>query len=126
MSLRATPGDWEIAVVDVETRETHTLTSNAARDAAPTWSPDGRRIAFASDRDGFHGLFVVDASGGAPVRLATQPAATSAVQWSPQGRDIVFAAGDYGSRRILTMGADGGGLRALLTGGEAPATASAP
>ena len=47
------------------------LTSNAAYDTAPFWSPDGTRIAFTSDRDGSPDVFIVAANGGTPVRITT-------------------------------------------------------
>ena len=47
------------------------LTSNAAYDAYPVWSPDGRKLAFASAREGSLDVYVMDATGGAPKRLTT-------------------------------------------------------
>jgi len=49
----------------------HQLTSNAAYDAYPVWSPSGQRIAFASAREGSLDVFVIDKDGGAPTRLTT-------------------------------------------------------
>jgi Tol biopolymer transport system component len=40
------------------------LTHNPARDFAPAWSPDGRKIAFASTRDGNPEIYVMNADGG--------------------------------------------------------------
>lgn len=51
------------------------LTSSPAYDTAPVWSPDGTKIAFASDREGSLDIFIVDADGGTPVRLTTNSAA---------------------------------------------------
>jgi Tol biopolymer transport system component len=39
------------------------LTNNPAADDVPSWSPDGRRIAFASDRDGNREIYVMNADG---------------------------------------------------------------
>ena len=47
------------------------LTTNDAHDTRPIWSPDGKRIAFASDRLGGMDIYVVDKNGGVPVRLTT-------------------------------------------------------
>lgn len=57
------------------------LTSNPAYDSAPFWSPDGKRIAFSSDRDGSTDVFVVDAAGGTPVRLTTHSGSESPLGW---------------------------------------------
>jgi Tol biopolymer transport system component/C-terminal processing protease CtpA/Prc len=47
------------------------LTTNKAYDSYPIWSPDGKHIAFSSDREGSQDIFVVDANGGTPKRLTT-------------------------------------------------------
>lgn len=45
------------------------LTSNAAYDTAPVWSPDSKQIAFSSDREGTDDLYIMPAEGGTPKRL---------------------------------------------------------
>lgn len=63
----------EIYVVDVGGGNLRRLTTSVANEASPTWSPDGRRIAFVSDRSGRNDheyeLYVVEAGGGDPRRL---------------------------------------------------------
>ena len=49
----------------------HQLTSNAAYDAYPVWSPNGQNIAFASAREGSLDVFIVGKDGGTPKRLTT-------------------------------------------------------
>ena len=49
------------------------LTNNPADDRSPTWSPDGRRIAFVSDRDGNHEIYVMNADGTGQTRLTDTP-----------------------------------------------------
>ena len=50
------------------------LTTNAAYDAVPVWSPDGQQIAFASDREGSFDVYVIHRQGGTPKRLTTHSA----------------------------------------------------
>src|SRR5207237_8739604 len=73
-----------IFTVAVGGRSARRVTSpgTSAFDRSPSWSPDGRSIAF--DRRG--GVFVVDARGGEPRRVA----AGRAPAWSPAGRLIAF------------------------------------
>jgi TolB protein len=63
----------EIYVVDADGGHLRRLTTSVANEASPTWSPDGERIAFVSDRSGRNDheleLYVVDARGGDPRRL---------------------------------------------------------
>jgi TolB protein len=48
------------------------LTRDPAYDADPAWSPDGRKIAFVSNRDGKYGIYVMNADGSGEQRLAQQ------------------------------------------------------
>ena len=47
------------------------ITTNPAHDTRPMWSPDGQKIAFASDRLGGMDIYIVDKEGGVPTRLTT-------------------------------------------------------
>ena len=51
--------------------EARQLTTNAAFDSYPIWSLDGKKIAFASNREGSMDVYVINANGGAPTRLTT-------------------------------------------------------
>lgn len=82
------------------------LTSNTAYDYKPVWSPDGSRIAFASNREGSMDIYVIDASGGEPRRLTTNSANETPITWSddthilfkssvmPSAESIIFS-GSY-------------------------------
>src|SRR5262249_3098451 len=66
----------------------------AKRDASPRWSPDGRRLAFTSNRDGDSAaLFVIPTEGGDAKKLAEfSKESIDDVAWSPSGDRIVFSA----------------------------------
>lgn len=53
--------------------EARQLTTNTAYDQKPVWSPDGRLIAFASNRDGQMGIYTMTANGGAPKKVVSGP-----------------------------------------------------
>jgi len=68
------------------------LTMNPAYDFSPVWSPDGKHIAFASDRYGNFDIFVMPAEGGAPTRLTFHSAAQVPNSFTPDGQYVVFSA----------------------------------
>jgi dipeptidyl aminopeptidase/acylaminoacyl peptidase len=71
------------------------LTSNRGGESAPSWSPDGSRLAFAARRDDDEvaQVYVLDvARGGDAQRVTSAPTAASAPRWSPDGRRLVYQA----------------------------------
>jgi tricorn protease len=70
----------------------HRLTDNIAREVYPRFSPDGKWIAFASNRYGNYDVFVVAASGGAPKRLTFHTGNDEVVGWTRDSQQIVFRA----------------------------------
>jgi tricorn protease len=69
------------------------ITQHEAHDVGPVFSPDGRWIAFSSNRHGQYDVFVSPAFGGKPRRLTFDSAPDMVVGWSPDGKNIVFASG---------------------------------
>jgi tricorn protease len=67
------------------------LTDNKARDIFPRFSPDGAWIAFSSNRDGNHDVFVIPAGGGRPRQLTFHTADDTVVGWSPDGKKVLFS-----------------------------------
>ncbi len=61
---------------------------------SPTWSPDGKRIAFVSNRDGSPQIYVMNSDGSAPKRLTFQGKYNTTPSWSPRGDLIAFTARD--------------------------------
>ena len=68
------------------------LTTNAAYDAYPVWSPDGKQIAFASDREGSLDVYIVDSRGGVPTRLTTHSANEIPVAFRDNGHVLYNSA----------------------------------
>ncbi|MDF1502962.1 S41 family peptidase [Roseisolibacter sp. H3M3-2] len=68
------------------------LTSHAANDVSPVWSPDGRRIAFASDRNGNYDVYVVGVGGGEPTRLTFHSAPEMPSAFTTDGARVLFTA----------------------------------
>ena len=81
---------FEIYVMDADGSNEERLTTNKAEDLYPAWSPDGEKIAFTSDRDGYIDIFVMNADGTAPKNLTNYISADVEPAWSPDGTKIVF------------------------------------
>src|SRR5262245_2347806 len=73
--------DLDLWVVDLDGRARQ-LTSGPGGDRAPRWAPDGRTIAFLSDRAGGDAIWTIGADGGSAERVAAT-AGASAFEWSP-------------------------------------------
>ena len=77
----------------------------------PSWSPNGKRITFASDRKGDLvniEIYVMDADGSNPQRLTENRVYDWQPSWSPDGERIAFVSDRDGNSEIYVMDADGG------------------
>ena len=86
-------------MVDVAGGEPVQLTDSPGRDATPAWSPDGRKIAFWSGRDGNAEIYVMNADGSDQTRLTDSPEADMNPAWSPDGSRITYGSGPNISTR---------------------------
>ena len=88
------------------------ITSGMGYDAQPTFSPDGSRIAYISDRSGSDNIWVVDAAGGEPKALTREREdAVSTPEWDPEGDYIMARRGG----RLWLYHEDGGSGLALTS-----------
>jgi tricorn protease len=68
------------------------LTAGPAHDTNPVWSPDGRLVAFSSDRYGHYDVFIVSSQGGATRRLTTYSTDAIPTAFTPDGQNVLFNA----------------------------------
>src|SRR6185436_10090296 len=123
-----------IYLFDVATKKLDRLTTSKYDESSPSWSPDGSRIAFTSnrnadpDRDPTSQIFVADAKAGS-AEMALTPITSrggrSRVEWSPDGKWITFLEGDekkwnaYGMEHLMLVSTDGKGTPARVQATEA-------
>ena len=68
------------------------ITTSSSYETNPIWSPDGKTLAFASDRNGNYDIYTVSAEGGVAQRVTTNSAYESPLAFSPDGKEIYFSA----------------------------------
>jgi len=108
--------DLHIWRADGHTAERHPV-SSTQNEYAARLSPDGRRIAFVSDRSGPEEIWVANADGSQPVQLTSFGWYSDAPCWSPDGRWIAFESHSLEGRwDIWVMDAAGGTPRQLTKG----------
>ena len=100
----------DIWVADEDGKNIQRLTVHKSRDIAPRFSPDGRSIAFSSDREGNMDVYVIPASGGAVKRLTIHSADETVLDWTPDGKGILFASqrGEDFMGKLYVVSVDGG------------------
>ena len=87
-------GQSDIWVYDIARNVGSRLTFDEAQDTHPVWSPDGKRIAFTSNRSGKRGIFVRQADGRGKVESLFSAEGNCEVEdWSHDGKYITFNAG---------------------------------
>ena len=106
---------FEIYVMDADGSNQRRLTNNRLHDGSPSWSPDGKRIVFVSNRDGNGEIYVMDADGGNQQNLTNNLSSDSSPCWSPDGKRIAFDSDREGrfNWEIYVMDADGGNQQNL-------------
>lgn len=83
------------------------LTNDPAEDNRPNWSPDGKKIAFTSDRTDSSEVYTSRPNGSMLRQLTDEPGFDGAANWSPDGRMIAFETERDGNGEIYKMRADG-------------------
>ena len=100
------------------------ISSNRTQEV-PQYSPDGKKIAFASDRSGGPQIWVCKSDASNPVQLTFMDASSSGTpRWSPDGRSIVFDSTASGNLGLYIIAADGGSPRPLVVDSYLNAAAS--
>lgn len=107
----------DLWVVSRDGGEARRLTSTPAIESYPHFSPDGRRIAFTSNRSGVNAVYVMATEGGDPLRITWSPSGEIARGWTPDGRDVLFSSGRVSAptsyAKLFMIPAEGGVARLL-------------
>src|SRR4029077_1226980 len=89
--------DWDenefvqqIWIADVATGDRYPLTSGRKSNLSPLWSPDSKRIAFISEREGKKQIYVINPHGGEAQQLTSEDNGVMGLHWAPDGSAIAF------------------------------------
>src|SRR4029453_13937861 len=98
------------------------VTNFAGVESQPTLSPDGRSVAFVSNRTGQWDLYVALVSGGNLIRITDDPNVETRPQWAPDGARLLFARlNENGTTDLWNVPASGGRPRRIVINAATPA-----
>ena len=109
-------GASDIYEMDLRTQEIRQLTNSRAIDTAPSYSPDGKRVVFESNRAGRQQIYTMTSNGGNVQRISYGEGRYATPVWSPRGDIIAFTKMHQGTFYIGVMNVDGTGERLLAEG----------
>ena len=90
------------------------LTDHIAYDGEPVWSPDGKWLAFTSNRSGNNDVFIMNALGGIPRQLTFHSGNDVATDFSSDGKWVIFTSGQSSSSSIFKISVEGGNALPLM------------
>ena len=106
----SSPEERDVVVAAADGSGLRRLTSTAGPQFDPSFSPDGRRIAYRDSRHGINRddeIWVMNANGSHATNLTRNSANDWSPAWSPDGRSIAFASTRSGALNLWTMATDG-------------------
>ncbi|MBT5874772.1 MAG: hypothetical protein HOH43_15245 [Candidatus Latescibacteria bacterium] len=106
-------GDMDIYVINVDGSGETNLTPSPDGDRTPSFSPDGRKIVFASRRDGNYEIYTMNRDGSAPTNLTKDDGSDFAGSYAPDGSEIAFLSDRDGRLNLYTMNANGTDIACL-------------
>jgi Tol biopolymer transport system component len=107
------PGPKALDKISAPTR----VIASTASDGAPQFSPDGKKIAFSSNRSGKDAIWLCDRNGLNPADITSFSARdVGSPRWSPDSQWIAFDSLNESNRDIYVVSADGGAVRLITTG----------
>jgi Tol biopolymer transport system component len=126
-SIRAKNGPVDLYLMRPDGSKLRRITRGPAQERYPKWSPDGRRLAFISDRtkprnEGASEIYVMNANGSGLRRVTRDRWVDDQIAWAPDGKRFVFSSSrGSGYFSLWVMNANGSGGRRLTREGGVPA-----
>lgn len=96
-------GRYGLFDLELSTRIVREILDTAGEDHSPAWSPDGRRLAFISDRSGTNNIYLYDRTDSTVTQLTDVLGGVSTISWSRQNDRMVFSAFTRGGFDIFAV-----------------------
>ena len=96
-------GQYDIYTMNSDGSDLVRITDNPGADISPAWSPDGRKLVFASDRTGISNLYIADLDSSVMYPITNVVGGCFSPDWSSDGRRITFTAFHWAGWDIFVM-----------------------
>jgi TolB protein len=90
----------QLWIADLRTGKAEQVTVGGSRDTRPAWSPDGKSIAFSSDRDGNPEIWIVELESRKHARVTKGKGEKTDPCWSPDGKQLLYVTTATGNRTL--------------------------
>jgi len=110
----------QLWVADLRLGKAAPLFLSPAKDRHPAWSPDGKRLAFTSDRAGRPDIWITDLDGHETTQLTNDPASATTPAWSPDGKEIIYVSTASGHSELTIVNVATRATRKILPFGSRP------
>ena len=107
---------YRLVISDADGQNIRNAMNSSEPIISPSWSPDGKKVAYVSFEDRKPVIYVHELATGRRIALSNQKGNNSAPAWSPDGRKLAISLSKDGNTQIYGINADGTGLQRLTRG----------
>ena len=107
---------YRLVISDADGQNIRNAMSSGEPIISPSWSPDGKKVAYVSFEDRKPVIYVHELATGRRIPLSNQKGNNSAPAWSPDGKKLAISLSKDGNTQIYGINADGTGLHRLTRG----------
>ena len=110
----------QLWVADLRAGKAAPLFLSPARDRHPAWAPDGKRLAFSSDRNGRPDIWIANLERHDTVQVTHDSSSAVTPAWSPDGKEIVYVSTASGHSELMIVNVETRATRKILPFGSRP------
>ncbi len=107
---------YRLVISDADGQNIRNAMNSGEPIISPSWSPDGKKVAYVSFEDRKPVIYVHELATGRRISLSNQKGNNSAPAWSPDGKKLAVSLSKDGNTQIYGINADGSGLHRLTRG----------